>query len=227
MIHKHFKEISSTQQYLKDELSQFQGDTLISCESQIAGVGQYDRTWDSYNETLCCSFLFSPNKVLTLTSLELACLVHKYFHQKYQINLKLKWPNDIINTKAEKVGGILLNHIDKKMVVGIGLNFNDNDIDSKKNYKTAYGIIFEQYFKFDKKIESKNLYEFCLKNRMDQGQIISYWSENCIHMNKNIQIESNDKIDIGVFIGIGENGEAIIKDSNQQVKSIYSGSLRF
>ena len=207
----------------KIETENAEFNTLVSCDKQTNGKGQYNRLWDSFNETLCQSFVIEQNEILTLTSLEMSCLVHMYFIKNHQIKLSLKWPNDILTNSGKKVGGILLSNIRKKMLVGIGLNYFENN--SLKNYKTDYGFIFDVLFSLDKKNESLSLFKFIIQNRLKPFQVREYWTKNCIHLNKEITLVDAEKRIQGVFSGIGEHGEALIREEKGQAKKYFSGSL--
>lgn len=229
MLHHHFQEIDSTQDYLKNEAENnpLGQDILVSCETQTHGKGQHERKWDSFDETLCFSILLKQNEIPTLTSLEMACLIHKYFQQEYKLELTLKWPNDILTPKAEKVAGLILNSFKDAMAVGIGINYFENQ--SSKDYKTKYGFLFEHPFSLNKKDEAHAIAMFCLRHRMNSSEVRSYWSDHCIHLNKPIVLmegvtERKNEI-VGVFLGIGNSGEAIIKDNHQNIKSYFSGTV--
>ena len=119
LLHQHFKEISSTQDYIKENNFPKNTDVLISCEHQTNGHGQYSRKWDAHAGTLCFSCLIAPNEVTSLTSLEAGCILHKYFTKNFQTSLKLKWPNDLLTLDKKKVAGILLHSYKKSVYFNI------------------------------------------------------------------------------------------------------------
>lgn len=225
MLHHHFNELASTQEYLKNEIENnlLEQEILISCEAQTNGKGQYNRKWDSFNETLCFSMSLVQNEVPTLTSLELACLVRKYFFENYNLELALKWPNDILTPHAEKVGGLILNSFKNSMIAGVGLNYFKNH--SQKDYKTKYGFLFKNTFSLNKKNEAYSIAMFCNNHRMNPNQVRNYWANHCIHLNKTVLFNDGHDEREGVFIGIGKNGEAIIKNHKQELKAYFSGTV--
>jgi len=222
MNHEHLEDIHSTQDYLR-ELDVDSESVLISCEHQSNGRGQYDRKWDSDAGSLCLSFTLAPNEVLTLTSLEVGYLIAKFFSVQYQIDLKLKWPNDILTPSAEKVAGVILNNTNSKtLLVGVGINYFERL--NAQEYTTPYGFIFDRKFSLSKKEESRKLYEFILANRLNPKDVIKLWNERCIHLNKNITFQEKDASFVGKFLGIGEFGEALIQ-TPQRSSKYYSGSI--
>jgi len=227
--HLHFSQINSTQSYLLDKYSGESGDVLISCDKQIKGHGQYGREWDDYPGSLSFSFTLSAHEVMSLTSLEVGCLIHQYFKQYYNLTVKLKWPNDILTNNGHKVGGILINNRkdNKFLVVGIGLNyFSSEDFSSKtKGYTTPYGYLFDKEFSVDAKAETEKIYKFILDNRfISEDSIIRYWTQHCFHLYKSVTIIDADESHQGVFTGIGSHGQAILEEENG-FKEFFTGSV--
>jgi len=227
--HKHFEDIKSTQDYLVEHQVELGSDVLISCENQLSGHGQYERRWDSYQGSLCISFTLSPNEVITLSSLEVGCLITKYISTRYEVDLKLKWPNDVLANdaltgEAKKVGGILLNNSssNKQLVVGVGLNFFP--LTSTDQYRTPAGSILPKEISFSKENEAKGIYHFIQSNRMGPNEVVKFWNEKCIHLNKKITFIDAEKEIKGEFIGIGRNGEALIHHMGTTA-SYFSGSI--
>jgi BirA family biotin operon repressor/biotin-[acetyl-CoA-carboxylase] ligase len=222
--HKHFKEISSTQDYLIEYQSELAENSLISCDTQVDGHGQYDRSWDSYQGSVCLSFTLSANEVITLSSLEIGCLITKYISTEYNVNLGLKWPNDILTSSGTKVGGILINNSSRSshLVVGVGLNYFP--FTAVDQYKTPGGSIFQEESSLNKKSEAQKIYRFILDNRMTAQSVVKFWNEKCIHLNKEVTLIDSDKSIEGEFVGIGKNGEALIHQSGTTA-SYFSGSI--
>lgn len=221
MRHEHFKEIQSTQDYLIE--SNPSESTLVSCDQQINGHGQYGRTWDSDQESLCFSFTLVANEVMTLTSLEMGYLLVNYFKENYETSLMLKWPNDVLSNDGKKVAGILINNQNSnELIIGVGLNYFSNN--AQRNYKTPKGHIFTKTFPLFHKEESLKIYNYIKNNRLYPNDIIQNWNEKCIHLNKEVTLIETEKSTKGIFRGIGKNGEALIETSSK-VLSFYSGSL--
>jgi BirA family transcriptional regulator, biotin operon repressor / biotin---[acetyl-CoA-carboxylase] ligase len=223
MQHQHFKECASTQKYLcslveKDDST----DYLISCDIQSQGIGQRENAWDAGQYSVCFSFNIQENPVVTLTSLEIAVLIVHYFQQKYNVNLKLKWPNDILNNQGEKVGGILVTKLgQKRPIVGIGLNF----FGDQKNYDYPAGNIFNEKFDFNVKDQSLDIYHFIVKNRLGPDDVLKKWTEYCFHLNKTVFILDNNQKTCGTFLGVGKHGQAIVQ-VHEEMLEFYSARLR-
>lgn len=133
----HFKEIDSTNAYIKREYKSLRDFTFVSSEYQTMGRGRNTRSWISDRNTnlLFSLFLKDEHLVKNFTSLSLLSAVSVINVLKsYNIkNVSLKWPNDVfINDK--KVAGILLegisedNHL-SSLIIGIGINVNQKTFD--------------------------------------------------------------------------------------------------
>ncbi len=223
MNHKHFKEISSTQSFIREYKDLDDKDLLVSCDKQNSGHGQYSRTWDQYEGGLCFSFTLMPCEILTLSSLEIGILICHYFQSKYDTELKLKWPNDIMTETGKKCGGIIINNAinSKNIIVGVGLNLLPSNFD--QSYKTTAGHILSSSTNLNNQTLSLDIYNYILNNRILSNQITHIWTKLCVHMNQPLTIKDEDSHS-GIFKGVGKVGEAQILINNS-VESFYTGSL--
>ena len=230
MKHIHLDSCDSTQKYLIEMIKEnkiIDEEILISCDTQTAGIGQKQNTWDSYEYSVCISGIIKPNQVLTLTPLEVGVIVSSYFKREFDIELKLKWPNDILNLKGEKVGGVIINKSGEgPLIVGVGLNLMLSNQDIVQSYDYKVGYIFEEEKNpLIKKDIALDLYKAITNLRLNPNQTKQSWNSLCIHLDKDVSVKDNFKSYIGLFVGIGENGQALIKDEDQ-THELYSGTLR-
>ena len=130
----YYKKIDSTQKeiYRLIETNAITNGTLVMADIQINGIGTHGRKWYT-NEAgnIAFSFYIKTNcniKKLSGLTLEIANIIIQIFKEKYNINLQIKEPNDIV-VNGKKLGGILTEtkmHLEnvKYIVVGIGINAN-------------------------------------------------------------------------------------------------------
>lgn len=128
----YYKEIDSTQKEIwrLSEKSQTENGTLVMADIQTNGIGTHGRIWHTDEKNnIAFSFLVKPQcniKNLDGITLEIAETIVEIFKTKYQIDIDIKKPNDlIINNK--KVGGILTEtklvaQQVKFLAIGIGIN---------------------------------------------------------------------------------------------------------
>ena len=86
-----------------------------------------------------------PVKQYESLTIEIAEIILEVFHKLYQIKLQIKNPNDIMINK-QKVGGILTEtklqgEIVKQLVIGIGINTNNEEIST--SIKKEFGIAID------------------------------------------------------------------------------------
>ena len=105
-----FEELDSTNEYLKREIENLTGNTLIIALAQNAGKGSKGRNWDSpAGSGIWMSILIRPDipavKAPMLT-LVIALSIAKAMRVLYNIPVQIKWPNDIV-CNGKKLCGIL------------------------------------------------------------------------------------------------------------------------
>lgn len=218
MKHEHFAEIDSTQDYLISINPE--QDYIVSCDYQSQGRGQRSKQWDSYPSSLCFSFTLKPHPTVTLTALELAILINNFFKN----SLQYKWPNDLMDSALKKCGGIIIQGpFNQNYIAGIGLNLLP---ESKVNlYPNGFGGILSA----DDKLPEKKRLAFELvnsihQNRLEKKDVISHWTKQCSHLNQRVEIRDQKTRRAGQFVGIGEDGEALIH-TDTGLEHFYSGSL--
>jgi BirA family transcriptional regulator, biotin operon repressor / biotin---[acetyl-CoA-carboxylase] ligase len=209
----------STQEELKLE-APLEAYTLISTLLQHKGAGRYDRQWTKQSHSLAFSFTAPAHKELSWHSLQTAVLVHDWILDFFQIETKLKWPNDILNLSGKKIGGLLHDHLQGMMMIGIGINLHS---DSKDEYPS---LLKNPPFESQHDLALSCTQFILNQENINPTDIKSRWEKSCFHLNKNVTVEDAGKKISGKFVGLGSWGEALIETS-EGLTSVYSGSLRF
>jgi BirA family biotin operon repressor/biotin-[acetyl-CoA-carboxylase] ligase len=215
---------------------------VIKVNKLKMGYGRFGKSWNgSKTGNFYTSFCFI-NKNCNFIKIQrfnqwISLIICKILFNTFNLNFKVKWPNDIfLNDK--KVGGILLEQIEisKKrelLILGIGLNlFKQN---WKKISLSKKAISIEEIKPFSKK--KKNLFEKKLILRILKShnkffsKRIDYqkdWIKFDYLINKNIKVKIKKKSRIkkmfGKVIGINKFGNLIIKDAKKiiVINSFYS-----
>lgn len=99
---------------------------------QLQGRGQYGRTWQSEPGGLYLSLLLRPDApLMNLAELTIALAwgVIASLRNNLSLDLKIKWPNDLV-AQGQKLGGLLLQTRSSSpkarvVVAGLGLNVNN------------------------------------------------------------------------------------------------------
>jgi BirA family biotin operon repressor/biotin-[acetyl-CoA-carboxylase] ligase len=137
----YFPEIGSTNEYASEIVSKCNPNDKIAIVAgfQSKGKGQYDRKWCGEPEkNIMMSVIMSPPKIRATEVFYLNMIVSvavlNLFKKFCDINVSIKWPNDIYH-EERKLGGILIkNKIIgpdiQNTVIGIGLNVNQSIFDA-------------------------------------------------------------------------------------------------
>lgn len=175
----YYKQIDSTQLEIHRRIADgnIKNGTLIIADRQTNGKGTHGRIWHTDEENnIAFSFYVETNcksDKLEGVTMEIAQTILEAFKKIYNIELNIKYPNDII-FNGKKIGGILtetkvIGKITKYIVVGIGINTNQQ-IFAEEIKNIASSIKNEFNIDVDNKriiIEFLNLFEIKLAQRVD------------------------------------------------------------
>jgi len=226
--------IKENRNNLKDKLP-----VLVKARRQTAGRGRDNRVWESMEGLgLYCSFGFMMNidKKIGLLPLAAGISVIHGLSEVSEINLGLKWPNDIIVKGKEKIGGILIeNEIFKNQVfciTGIGVNINHEPGDFQGPLvKKATSLKAQTggHFQITQVLEklSRHFLYFLEQIEQDRGlEIIdqaNYWSRHLL--SRPISFHQGKTIIKGIFRGINHDGGVILEKQGGERKIFYAGEI--
>lgn len=118
---------------------------------QTSGIGTHGRTWhtDAPNNIAFSLYLEVNCKIELIEgiTIQLAKILIKAIKEIYNIELSIKYPNDLTKN-GKKIAGILTetkmqNEIVKKIVIGIGIN--TNQVTFSKDIKNIATSIKKEY----------------------------------------------------------------------------------
>ncbi|MDA9189423.1 biotin--[acetyl-CoA-carboxylase] ligase [bacterium] len=230
MHHIDLKECSSTQLELKNYLksldkegSNKKDQILLSTKKQNSGKGRRQNTWQHFHNSLAFSFTLKVNEIKTLTSLEMAIHI-KTFFEKLNIDLALKWPNDLYY-RDKKCGGILLDLFEQDLcIVGVGINLHSEVPDSKK-LDFDFSLVDLNPSLMEISQIPMSLVEHINQNRLSASEVYQQFNESCMHLNRQVEICDDKTKVVGKYLKIGKNGQAIIELPGGELQSVYTGSL--
>ncbi|BBE31273.1 biotin--[acetyl-CoA-carboxylase] ligase [Tepiditoga spiralis] len=232
-----FQKINSTNTYLKENYQKFPSESVVWAEEQTSSYGRRGNSWTSSKGGLWFSTIFKPKKrpmnpwhYVRLYSLTIYDII-----TKYNVNCKIKWPNDIL-IDNKKVCGILSEAIYKgknieAIIVGVGLNVNNKIDGDLKNIGISLSEITSREFNLKKllsEINHKAYYTYYLKYLKDKSVsvITKKWiSALNIKINDEVKIK---KVDGNIIYGKIKriNPDYIeITDENFEDKIMYAGEI--
>lgn len=226
-----FDSIDSTNKYLKSKINEKNYGTIVISNEQTNGYGKNDRQFISNKDTgIYMSILINPNclieeslKITILTSVAVLSAIKSV----YNLDVKLKWVNDIILNDL-KVGGILcesqinLNtNIIDNMIVGIGINVKELDFPpSLKNIATS--IENNTNIKISRNELISEIINFFDLYFIDNKNYLNLYKENSYVLGKDITVIQNDRQFFAKAIDIEDNGALIVQEQEKIIKLISS-----
>ncbi|MDB2633760.1 biotin--[acetyl-CoA-carboxylase] ligase [Flavobacteriaceae bacterium] len=147
----------STNSFLKELASNSMLDdyTVAVTNNQTSGRGQMNTAWHSEPYKNLTFSIFTPLKNLKTThqaylNFAISLAIYDVLFQFAIPNLSIKWPNDILSAN-KKICGILIettfsNKKIKNMIMGIGLNVNQEIFSKKISNASSLKIIMKKDF---------------------------------------------------------------------------------
>ncbi len=236
--------VDSTNEEIKRNVDKFNKTTWVLAKEQTKGRGRNGKTWLSSDGNFTGSVIFFPN------------IKRAYYHLfgfffgvalynavkkalKDDIDMRLKWPNDLI-IENQKVAGTLLetthtrNNVKIGLIAGIGVNLNSAPnlkTKSRKFYNTGCisnftGSYIDQV-NFFRGFNNELMKLEAFINETNLNFILEFWQEKSYEKGSIIRFhDEKGKIKKGKFLGLDEVGGLII-DEISGVKKIYSGDVYF
>jgi len=198
-----FESIYNTQEYALSELSS--EPILVISYSQEKGKGTSNRTWLNADQALACSLAVKQEDIKLNHTLIPLLSGYVFTEVLKDINLSLKWPNDII-LKNLKVGGILVEKSENNICIGMGINYfwdkpevpGAGSIFTKKQKDSLINSHAEQWASKALSSLSKNNFDLDKYKQKLQtlGKIVEYpegrgWAED-INEDGSLKIKSTD-----------------------------------
>ncbi|MBN1637833.1 MAG: biotin--[acetyl-CoA-carboxylase] ligase [Ignavibacteriales bacterium] len=236
-IGKHFyylDEIDSTNSVLLND-EHYDNGTVLFAEHQTAGRGRMNRRWVSdHGKNLTFSILLTNNIDIINVNFFNLCAglsIVSAIENLFQLQAKLKWPNDVLISNR-KVAGLLLESVStgniiKKVVIGFGINVNQTQFPSMENlHPTSLRHELKKEISREKILsEILNQYEELLETAIKEpNKIISHWKEKCLYLGEQIKITIKDEQISGKFKDIDDEGFLLLEVGDKTEK-IYSGEI--
>ena len=214
----YFNEITSTQEYAKEISLHGKENFVVFSDIQSNGHGRYLRTWESPKGGLWFSFDNDFSNKNGLFTIIMGVAIRDVLERIYNRKVKLKWPNDLMfNNK--KVGGIICERVNNKIIIGIGINTNVKEIKNEK----ATTFIKELNKTVDNKTLMKEIVQKCKEYlEYDVDRIIKKFRENMAYIGEECFVSAlNEKVKI---LNIADDGKLIVETKNG-IKEVFTGEI--
>lgn len=229
----YFSTIDSTNRWLGDFANNKQRNQNnihgLCClaEHQTAGKGRRGRQWQSAASTSVLLSLGWDLQGQPSAGLSLVCglAVVAALTECAIDAVQLKWPNDIyLNNK--KLGGILIEIVSGKCVIGIGLNIKlpaDSQIDQPWIDLSAAGHTIDR----DEIVAALTKHHEIMLEQFSKTGFSSFqsqWNRVDVFRNQPVQVELPNSKCCGIARGVDEQG-ALVVESDGSMQSFYSGDV--
>ncbi|MGI8951942.1 MAG: biotin--[acetyl-CoA-carboxylase] ligase [Chitinophagaceae bacterium] len=199
--------------------------TVWFAHNQTAAKGQRGKRWHSEaGKNIAMSVLLNMRWLKVdeqfKLSATIALALHDFVNKYAQINLKIKWPNDIY-FGDRKAAGILIENILQGnnwqwAVVGIGVNINQTQFDSALKNAVSLKQITNKNFNV---IELAKEACGCIQNRYQQlkqqkfEEILKSYNAVLYKRNEEVKLKKNNIIFKCLIDEVNEFGQLTVKNA--------------
>ncbi len=215
-------------------LARMQRGTVVVARRQSAGRGRQGRAWiDCGGLHLSVIIPPHPASLQKGFSVWLGLMVVLALREEFNLDARLKWPNDIL-VGEKKLGGILLERCGSgeiNLVAGMGLNINTRRIEfpaELRSSATSIRIETGQEHKpgaiagcIVRRVEDE-FDRFAREGWLPWQQSLS--ALDCL-LGRQVNILSGGKTHQGRSLGIGPEGALLIEDSTGQINRLHAGDV--
>lgn len=203
--------------------------------SQNQGRGQLRRHWHSPGGNLYLSFILPQDPLFAhdAASLVVGFLVQQAL-AALAVPTLLKWPNDILLQDAgfgAKVGGLLLEERDGRIIAGLGLNLKHSPPEGLLREAHAVPAAslefwnlypYPLWLKLSVRIREKyaELRQFTIAEALRRVETVLAWK------NRPVQIEDGGEAMRGTIAALGQRGELLLRDHQGRLHAFHSGSIK-
>ena len=212
--------------------------TLAVADMQTAGRGRRGRTWESPpGSSIYMSILLRPDIIpgaAPMLTLVMACSVAEGISDCENVDVRIKWPNDVI-AGGKKLVGILtemstqidyINHV----TIGVGINVNmtefpENirDTATSLRLETGHEVRRAPLIAAIMKRFEEN-YAVFLKTQ-DMSGLMEKYSGMLINLDRDVLVLGAEDSYKAHALGIDRQGELIVRREDGTEEKIYAGEV--
>jgi len=223
--------IGSTQEKAREYLASGHGaGTVIVAAGQIDGRGRRGRSWHSPEGGLYMTASLRPVGEVGLVPLMGGVAVAETIREMANIDVRLKWPNDIL-MRGKKMGGVLsesgwakgkINHV----LLGVGVNLNNpapHWLPEATSLSEELGRLVDVDSFLDILLETLDRYIPYLESRPEL--ILSSWKEMSQTLDRMVEVTDEDgELISGLAVGVDPDG-ALLVDYGGTIRRVVTGVL--
>lgn len=133
-----FNSLLSTNDYVKKHLDELEDGAIVVAKQQIAGRGRRGNQWISNEGNLFFTLRLKKEKEAFSYIMQISNILVEIF-DVCGIKAEIKYPNDIL-VNGRKIAGVLIEMINDDVVLGIGINVQEDQFEALTKRATSIKI---------------------------------------------------------------------------------------
>lgn len=212
--------------------------TVAVADRQSAGRGSRGRSWESPGG--CGIFMSAvlrpdiPPVRASMVTLTAAYSIAKVLREGYGLDVKIKWPNDIVLNR-KKLAGILTEMSSESdfiyhIVTGIGINVNMESFPEELSDK-ATSLRMETGRRFGRAALTAEIlnrlerdYERFVRDQ-DLGFLMKEYNEMLINRDQEVRLLQRGQAGGGIARGINSMGALLVERADGSLEEVFSGEV--
>lgn len=234
-----YKTIDSTNEEAKRFFEkEGKGGILFLADSQTAGKGRRGRAWQSPpSTTIAMSYLLTPDfmaDIAPMLTLLMAVSAAKGIRQVSGVEVKIKWPNDLV-INGKKISGILTEMSAEKnkiryCIIGTGINVSVRDFpeEIKATASSLYIETGKEFSRTEIVARIAEAFEDYYKIFCTDGNLSAFKDEYnaiCVNVNRKVRVLDPKGEYEAMANGINDTGELIVEKDNGELIRVYAGEV--
>lgn len=220
----HFSEITSTSDYIRDNLSSLSLPVVVSADMQTRGRGRKGKSFYSPADTgLYFSIGFEANDNFDLITPAAALCVSDSISELSGIDTDIKWVNDVYYNGL-KICGIITERLIRDgravTITGIGINLTTEIFPEDAPVAGSLGVNISKELLRD---EITNRF-LAMNDNFDRDKILDRYRKKLFILGKEIRYTKNGEIFSGIAVDINSDCNLIVNTLNG-VETLSSGEI--
>ena len=217
--------IDSTNNYIRSHLDELENYSLVLAHHQTKGKGRITRSWYDDRNSLMASILIKDVKGDVRNLSLIASYAIFTALKEMNLNVLIKWPNDIYLNDKKLCGILIETIISDKIDAIIGFGINTNTLSFPESI-IATSVKLEINVDVDNIRLAKRVSEIMIDayENIDFKKVIEVNRKNSYLMGKKVRLNYyGDGIE-GIVVGLDEKGNIIIDTGIEKIE-VFSGEL--
>ena len=204
----------------------------LRADAQDGGRGRLGRSWESPKGNVFASTIVrlrptdpAPASLAFVTALAVFDAIRQIAPQ---VDISLKWPNDILSRDGSKLCGILLERSADAVIVGIGLNlvWHPENLDRKVSDLAALGATPPDAQSSVEIVADAFARYLSIWRLSGTGTIIRQWEENAHPRGTALSARLPDGEELhGVFQGLDDQGALRLSLADGTIRAIHAADV--